>query len=99
MGCGPDYCNDYPCHMCREEGQRMDGMLISQQQIDKARQAHQAYIAWTYLHPNATATQKLAAEYDCAREVGLSSEGKVYYSVMVNESNRPSVSGRGGDMR
>lgn len=94
MGCGPDYCNDYPCHMCREEGQRMDGMLISQQQIDKARQAHQAYIAWTYLHPNATATQKLAAEYDCAREVGLSSEGKVYYSVMVNESNRPSVSGR-----
>lgn len=70
----------------------MDGMLISQDQIDRARKAHQAYIAWTYLHPNATATEKLAAEYDAAREAGLSSEGKVYYSVMVNESNRPSVS-------
>jgi len=76
----------------------IDGMLISQGQIDRARKAHQAYIAWTYQHPHATASEKLSAEWDCAREAGLSSEGKVYYSVMVNESNRPSISGR-EDMR
>ena len=70
----------------------MDGMLISQPQIDAARKAFQAFMAWTYLHPKATATELLVAEYSCAREAGLSSEGKVYYSVMVNEAMRPSVS-------
>ena len=73
----------------------MDGLYISQDQIDRARKAFQAYIAWTYQHPHASATEKLSAEYDAAREAGLSSEGKVYYSVMVNEANRPSVSGKG----
>lgn len=71
----------------------MDGLYISQPQIDAARKAHQAYIAWIYAHPEATANEMLMAEYNAARECGLSSEGKVYYSVMVNESNRPGVSG------
>ena len=68
------------------------GLHISQDQIDRARKAFQGYIAWAYAHPKATANELLVAQWNCAKECGLSTEGKVYYSVMVNESQGGVVS-------
>jgi hypothetical protein len=62
--------------------------------IEKARHAFSDYVVWAYATPKASLKDRLAQELYQAQQHRLDSEGKAYLSVLVNEFNRPGVSGK-----
>ena len=62
--------------------------------IHAARMAYEDFIQWSYKSPEATFTTKLLYQMHVAYERKLSPGAKVYFSVLVNEACRPSVSGK-----
>jgi len=62
--------------------------------IYAARVAYDEWITWSYKSPEADFTTKLLYQMHVAYEHKLSPEAKRYFSVLVNEACRPSVSGK-----
>ena len=72
---------------------------ISIENIARAKHAYRDYVVWAYATPDAGVQQRLAQQQYQAIQHRLDSEGKAYFSVLVNEFHGPSVSGREDDAR
>lgn len=72
----------------------MDSSKFTLAAVAHAREAMKDYTRWAYLHPGAGEHERLNAEWHIAKDQELDTEAKVYFSVLVNEFHKLSVSGR-----